>query len=108
MKSIENSTLEKGISILLEELGKRNIPALVKKKVMLYEQERDAIVEIHELNVNFVVEAKSPFYPQQIEQIAFSHGFENEEGSIYNPLVITQWITESSFDMCKKKRHVCH
>ncbi len=31
MKSIENNTLKKGISILLEELGKRNIPALVKK-----------------------------------------------------------------------------
>ncbi len=69
---------------------------------MLYEQERDAIVEIHELNVNFVVEAKSPFYPQQIEQIAFSHGFDNKEGSIHNPLVITQLITESSFDMCKE------
>lgn len=40
MESIENSTLDKGINILLEELGKRNIPALVKKNIMLSGHEK--------------------------------------------------------------------
>lgn len=102
MKSIENSTLEKGISILLKELKKRNISVLVKKDVTFYEQKRDAIIEINKLNRKFIVEVKSQFYPQQIEKIAFAYGFENEENSNYNPLLITQRITESSFDICKE------
>ena len=104
MNITEYDVLEKGLNILMEVLGKYHVSASIRKKVLIHERRQDAVVELAGTQKTLIVEAKSQFYPQHINQIVFSNQSEKDVNTKIIPLLITNLITEPSFDLCKKNK----
>ena len=104
---IEKDILRQGLEILESILDEHGIAHSKVFEQDIGRRKWDAKLSLPELKRDILIEAKTVFQPKQINEFAYSLGFdEATQGGNENllPLIIARRITESAFDCCKKNK----